>query len=67
MDKTYVINKLGGPAAVADLLGITRQAVEKWPEKVPALRVYQLRELRPDLFPVPARPRSAAPEADRVA
>lgn len=50
MRKSSVIAALGSGQAVADLLGISRAAVSNWGDEVPALRAYQLRELRPDLF-----------------
>jgi hypothetical protein len=50
MNKSYVIKIAGGVGELADLLKITRQAVSKWPKRIPPLRVYQLRELRPEWF-----------------
>lgn len=35
---------------LAKLLGITPQAVQAWGETIPALRLYQLRERRPEWF-----------------
>ena len=50
MTKTEAIAKAGNANKLAALLGISRQAVSKWPEKVPPLRVYQLREIKPRWF-----------------
>ena len=51
------IERIGGPKAVGDALGITRQAVEQWPHVPPkhVLRVEALSgvsryELRPDIY-----------------
>ena len=49
MNKSTAIKLAGSATALAGLLKISRQAVEKW-EKLPPLRVYQLRELRPEWF-----------------
>lgn len=32
------------------MLGLTRQAVSAWPEEVPPLRLYQLRDKKPRWF-----------------
>lgn len=45
-----VLQKLGGNASTARLLGITHGAVSQWGEEPPLLQQYRLRELRPDLF-----------------
>lgn len=53
-----VIEKAGGPAKLAALLGVTSQAVSQW-ERVPSERVHHLaqlleippEEIRPDMFP----------------
>jgi DNA-binding transcriptional regulator YdaS (Cro superfamily) len=51
MTKTEAIRLAGSKMALARLLGISRQAIQLWPEKrIPPLRVYQLRELRPEWF-----------------
>ena len=64
-DKETVLSKaikyLGGRRAVADELGITYQAVDKWSSNLPAERArdlatlskakFTLEQLRPDLFP----------------
>jgi hypothetical protein len=50
MDKKEAIRRAGGRAThLALLLGVTVQAVSKW-RTIPQLRVYQLRELRPEWF-----------------
>ena len=52
MKKAALIKVLGTNRAIADLLGISVQAVTKWaPERdIPPARERRLRELRPDLF-----------------
>lgn len=43
------VQRAGGYAALARLLGIRRQAVWKW-VRIPARRLEALRELRPEWF-----------------
>jgi hypothetical protein len=50
MNKATAIKRAGSITALASLLNIKRQAVSKWPDEVPPLRVYQLRELKPEWF-----------------
>ena len=50
MNKSTAIKRAGSITALASLLNIKRQAVSKWPSEVPQLRVYQLKELRPEWF-----------------
>lgn len=50
MDKTEAIRLAGSASELARVLGISPQAVSKWPRKVPPLQVYRLRELRPRWF-----------------
>ena len=40
----------GGKIALAKLLKVSRQAVQKWGTDVPELRVFQLKEMRPKWF-----------------
>ena len=49
MKKSEAIKLAGGGSALAALLGLTRAAVSKW-QAIPPLRLYQLRELRPEWF-----------------
>ena len=49
MTKDKAIKLAGSITALAELLGINRQAVQNW-GRIPPLRVYQLRELRPEWF-----------------
>ena len=42
--------RCGNKQALADLLGVTKQAVSAWGDKLPPLRVFQLRQLRPGWF-----------------
>lgn len=46
-------------ASVARFLNITRAAVDKWPDEVPLLRQYQLRERWPGIDDVLAAMRNA--------
>lgn len=55
MKKFDVIASIGSVTAVAKLLGISHQAVSKWPETVPMLQQYRLRELKPRAFPRPSK------------
>lgn len=52
MTKLELLEKLGTLQAIADLFSINRQAVQQWPddEPIPELRLYQLREMRPQWF-----------------
>ena len=53
MDKSEAIKRAGSSAELARLLGIKRQAVDKWPgNSIPPLRIYQLKELKPRWFKV---------------
>lgn len=49
MLKSQLIAVLGSQQAIAELLGITKGAVSQWPEEVPRLRQYELRERRPSI------------------
>lgn len=40
------IKEFGDPLRLAAALGITRAAIYQWGETVPALRAYQIQELR---------------------
>ncbi len=50
MKKSTAIKKAGSQAKLAEILGIKQQSVQKWPDEVPALREYQLREKKPEWF-----------------
>ena len=68
MDEISAIDKairiVGSQKALADEMGVTKQAVHKWRRKVPAERVIDIEratngqvprhELRPDLYPIAA-------------
>lgn len=54
MKKSDAVKLAGSQSDLARLLGITPQAVSKWPPEVPPLQVYRLRELRPRWFRKPA-------------
>lgn len=49
--KTY-IKLAGGTRRLGQLFKppVTRQAVQQWKKKMPMLRIYQLRDIRPDWF-----------------
>jgi DNA-binding transcriptional regulator YdaS (Cro superfamily) len=49
MDKQTAIKLAGSQSKLARILGIERSAVFQW-KKIPLLRIYQLKELRPDWF-----------------
>lgn len=53
MKKQHAIKVAGSIKNLADILGLSFQAVFQWKENVPELRVYQLNALRPDLFSKP--------------
>lgn len=54
MKKTEAIALAGSPGKLAEILGITRQAVSAWPgEHVPELQLYRLREKKPRWFRKP--------------
>jgi len=56
--KQQILEQFGGAGKVARALGITRQAVYQWPDRIPAesaiklslISRWSLREIRPDLF-----------------
>ena len=52
MKKRTAIKKAGSAYRLSKMLGISRQAVSKWPDDVPLLRVYQLQEKHPEIFGV---------------
>jgi DNA-binding transcriptional regulator YdaS (Cro superfamily) len=47
MEKDFAIKKAGSAAALARLLGISKQAVAQWQAMLPPLQAYRLRELKP--------------------
>lgn len=50
MYKHQAINLFDSPAALAKALGISAAAIYQWGDKVPELRVYQIRALKPECF-----------------
>lgn len=49
--KTETAIKLAGTSAeLARILGLSRAAISQWPDDVPLLRVYQLKEKKPEWF-----------------
>jgi DNA-binding transcriptional regulator YdaS (Cro superfamily) len=49
MTKETAITLAGSQSELARILGITRAAVNHW-QTIPKLRIYQLKELKPDWF-----------------
>jgi len=49
MDKQTAITLAGSQSELARILGITRAAVNHW-KAIPKLRLYQLKELKPEWF-----------------
>lgn len=48
MKRTHLIQAVeGGVQEIARVLGISHQAVYAWPEDVPELRVFQLKQRKP--------------------
>ena len=47
MKKLDLIRAAGSGYALAKILGISPQAVNKWPDEVPALQQYRIKELKP--------------------
>jgi len=61
MTKSEAIRLAGSKSALSRVLGISRQAINLWPgERIPPLRVYQLRERRPEWFVRKPRAKAAA-------
>lgn len=50
MKKSTAVKKATSAYKLAQLLGISRQAVSKWPDLIPAGQVVRLQELRPEWF-----------------
>lgn len=46
MTKKEAVALFGSQAELARALGLSRQAVSKWGDKLPPLRVYQIKELK---------------------
>ncbi len=53
MTKKQLLKLAGGIRGAALLLGISTQAIAKWGDKVPPLRIMQLHALRPEWFVKP--------------
>lgn len=50
MKTKQAIHLAGSPTALARIFGITSAAVHQWGEDLPRLRLYELREKRPEWF-----------------
>jgi hypothetical protein len=49
MKTTLLVRLYGSKTALADALGIYKQAISQWGDDAPLLRQYQLRERRPTI------------------
>lgn len=52
MTKTDLIQLAGSQRELAKILGVSFPAVSQWKEKIPELRLRQLKDLRPEWFVV---------------
>lgn len=50
MTKDQAIAKAGNASRLAEILGVSKQAVSMWGQQMPLLRVYQLKERKPGWF-----------------
>jgi hypothetical protein len=50
MEKSKAIRLAGSQTKLAEILGIAQSAVSQWGDDVPAMRIYQLKVLRPKWF-----------------
>lgn len=50
LKKSWLVKQLGGVSATARFFGINKASVSVWPEHIPPLRAYQLRDMNPALF-----------------
>jgi hypothetical protein len=66
MKKTELFKLAGGKRQAVYLLGISTQAVAKWGDDVPELRVFQLKVLRPQWFESLKKPAPIAMEVVAV-
>lgn len=55
METKVAIEKAGSAMALSRLLGISRQAISQWGERIPQAREWQLRAYRPEWFVVADR------------
>lgn len=60
MKTETAIQLAGSSAELARILGLSRAAISQWPEDVPLLRVYQLREKKPEWFTQESKKRRTA-------
>lgn len=64
MKTETAITLAGTSAELARILGLSRAAISQWPDDVPPLRVYQLREKRPEWFTPTGEPVAVPAAAD---
>lgn len=61
MDMSTLLAHFRTKTAIAQFFGITPAAVAQWGDRIPPLRVYELRERKPELFKESAPTAEAAP------
>lgn len=64
MNTQQAASLMGSKYKLARLLGITPQAVQRWGDTIPALRLYQLRDKKPEWFTESAA--TEKPDSPRV-
>ena len=62
MEKQKVISHFGGIAKLANLLGISRQAIHRWPDEIPALRQLQIERLSDGAFEADSKHKPEHPQ-----
>lgn len=60
MDMSTLLAHFRTKTAIAQFFGITPAAVAQWGERIPPLRMYELRERKPELFPESSKPAAEA-------
>ena len=55
MDTRAAIELAGGIRHLAEMLGLSTQAVYAWGPTVPKLRMYELRDMHPEWFETPKK------------
>ena len=67
MLKHQAINLFGSPADLARALGISVAAIYQWGETIPRLRVFQIREIKPECFNADGSLKTEAAKAEATA
>lgn len=65
MKTQFVIKKAGDVKALAELLGITTEAIYQWGDEPPKPRQWQLQVLKPEWFAQEKRSTSHSPRTPR--